>query len=210
MGLKRIYSTEMKMKNCLDNASLIERYVQGEMTLAANLNLRVETTDDRIQLLESNGKLLAIKDLKAHTPTFLVRHNSDFSVLIQQALQNNAFAPDSGIDTIRLVRYRQHSVPSNYRLKFDEAGVLWKRWWLHNQNSRNTRLQLDFLLMMRQKWYPLQSIFCDRGTFFIKTLIGEVVLHRTDIAIWLERNDTAAADSINQGWFASPQKGVFL
>ena len=178
------------MKTCLDNALFIEHYIQGKPSLAANSNLRVETNDNRVQLLENNGKLLAIKDLKSHPTTLLVRHNSDYAMLLQQALQSNCFAPDRGIDNIRLVPYRQYSVPLNYRLKFDQAGVLWKRWWHYHHNFRNTRFQLDLLLMMRQKWYPLQTIVCDRGTLFIKTLIGEVVLHRTDIAIWLEHNDS--------------------
>ncbi|MDJ0701938.1 MAG: hypothetical protein QNJ46_01545 [Leptolyngbyaceae cyanobacterium MO_188.B28] len=44
--------------------------------------------------------------------------------------------------------------------------------------------------MVKQKWYPIRTIVCDRGTLFIKTLIGEVALYRTDIAIWLERDDS--------------------
>ena len=176
------------MKTCLDNASLIEQYIQGKASLAANPELRVETIDNRVQLLEKEGKLLAIKDLQAHPTTFLVRHHSDYTGLLQQSLQRYCFAPDKGVDTIRLVSYRKFSVPPNYSLKFDEAAVLWKRWWRHHRFSRNSRLQLDLLLMIRQKWYPLNNIACDRGTLFIKTLIGEVVLDRTDIAVWLERN----------------------
>ena len=194
------------MKTCLDNASLIEQYVQGKASFAANPNLRVETADDRVQLLESNGKLLAIKDLTTHPITFLVRHNSDYTALLQQALQDNCFAPDSSVDNIRLVRYKQYTVPPHYCLKFDEAGVLWKRWWRHHRNSRSARFQLDLLLMMRQKWYPLQTIACDRGTLFIKTLIGEVVLHRTDITIWLERDAPVMNGSINQRRFTSPHR----
>ena len=175
------------MKTCLDNASLIEEYIQGKASLAANPDLRVETIDNKVQLLEKNGKLLAIKEVRACPATFLVRHHSAYAGLIQQSLQRHCFAPASGVDNIRLVPYRKFSVPPNYDLKFDEAVVLWKCWWRHHRFSRKSGLQLDLLLMVRQKWYPLNNIACDRGTLFIKTLIGEVVLDRTDIAVWLER-----------------------
>ena len=178
------------MKTCLDNASLIEEYIQGKASFEANPELRIETIDNRVQLLEKNGKLVAIKEIQARPATVLVRHDSKYIGLIQQSLQRHCFAPDQGVDNIRLVPYRKFSVPPNYNLKFNEAVVLWKTWWRHYRFSRRSSLQLDLLLMVRQKWYPLNNIACDRGTLFIKTLIGEVILDRTDIAIWLERRDS--------------------
>lgn len=179
------------MKTCLDNASLIEAYVQGKISFSANRNLRVETIENQVHLLERNGKLLAIKDLTPQPITFQIRPHSNYMFFLQQALQNNHFAPDSRVDeSVHLVRYRQCSVPPNYRLRFDESAALWKHWWSHYRNSRKSSLQLNLLLMVKQKWYPIRTIICDRGTLFIKTLIGEVPLYRTDIAIWLERDDT--------------------
>nr|MDJ0705586.1 hypothetical protein [Leptolyngbyaceae cyanobacterium MO_188.B28] len=107
------------MKTCLDNASLIEDYIQGKVCFEANPELRIETIDNRVQLLEKNGKLLAIKDLQADPVTFLVRHDSNYTGLIQQSLHRHCFAPDRGVDNIRLVPYRKFSVPPNYSLKVD-------------------------------------------------------------------------------------------
>jgi hypothetical protein len=63
--------------NLLDDIELVRQFVQGEVKLHYNQNLRVEPLSDTIQLISKKGILLAKLQHVNNLKVFLVRKESD-------------------------------------------------------------------------------------------------------------------------------------
>ena len=176
------------MKIAIDNIALIKTFLKGQDSLLANRELRVEKALDEIQLLTTQGILLAKVRLRAKRPKALVRLSSDYWALIHQLALEAGFIPPS-IEQERLAgaafaQYDYHSIPAGYQIHCQEVSVFWKTWWINHR-----RMQLmDILLLFHNRWCPVSHMVCDTGTIYIKTWRGEQTLAMSDTIVWLDRN----------------------
>ncbi|MEM1255297.1 MAG: hypothetical protein AAGI69_22900 [Cyanobacteria bacterium P01_H01_bin.21] len=176
------------MKIAIDNIALIKTFFKGKESLLANRELRVEKALDEIQLLTTQGILLAKGRLAVNSPKVLIRLRSDYWALIHQLALEAGFVPLS-IEQDRLAgvtfaQYDYYSVPAGYQIHCQEASMFWKTWWINHR-----RMQLmDILLLFQNRWYPVNHMVCDTGTIYIKTWRGEQTLSLSDTVVWLDRN----------------------
>ena len=176
------------MKIAIDNIALIKTFFKGKDSLLANRELRIEKALDEIQLLTTQGILLAKGRLTVNSPKALIRLSSDYWALIHQLALEAGFVPLS-IEQDRLAgmtfaQYDYYSIPAGYQIHCQEASEFWKTWWINHR-----RMQLmDILLLFQNRWYPVNHMVCDTGTIYIKTWRGEQTLSLSDTVVWLDRN----------------------
>ena len=176
------------MKIAIDNIALIKTFLKGKDSLLANRELRIEKALDEVQLLTTQGILLAKAQLAVSSPKVLIRLSSDYWALIHQLALEAGFIPLT-IEQERLAgatfaQYDYHSVPAGYQIHCQEASVFWKTWWI---NYRKMQL-MDVLLLDKRRWYPVNHMVCDTGTIYIKTWRGEQTFALSDTVVWLDRN----------------------
>ena len=161
------------MKIAIDNIALIKTFFKGKDSLLANRELRIEKALDEIQLLTTQGILLAKGQLAVNSPKALIRLRSDYWALIHQLALEAGFVPLS-IEQDRLAgvtfaQYDCYSIPAGYQIHCQEASAFWKTWWINHR-----RMQLmDILLLFQNRWYPVNHMVCDTGTIYIKTWRGD-------------------------------------
>ncbi|MEM8613301.1 MAG: hypothetical protein AAGF93_14875 [Cyanobacteria bacterium P01_H01_bin.105] len=176
------------MKIAIDNIALIKQFLNGKESLLANRELRVEKALDEIQLLTTQGILLAKGQFTTNFPSVTIRLSSDYWALIHQLALEAGFIPfnleqERAAGAI-FASYDYHSVPAGYQIHCQEASVFWKTWWI---NHRKLQL-MDILLLCNKKWYPVNHMLCDTGTIYVKTWRGEQTLSLADTVVWIDRN----------------------
>ncbi|MFG6098726.1 hypothetical protein SPB21_26000 [Leptothoe sp. ISB3NOV94-8A] len=176
------------MKIAIDNSALIKTFLRGEESLLANRELRVEKALDEIQLLTTQGVLLAKGRFTTKCPHIVIRLSSDYWALLHQFALEAGFIPLS-LEQARsskatFAQYDHHSVPAGYQIHCEAASVFWKTWWV---NHRSMQL-MDILLLCHKQWYPVKHMLCDTGTIYVKTWRGEQILSLADTVVWLDRN----------------------
>ncbi|ESA34731.1 hypothetical protein N836_15035 [Leptolyngbya sp. Heron Island J] len=184
------------MKVAIDNVVLINKFLKGEASLLANRELRLEKALDEIQLLTTQGLLLAKGRFTSNLPNVMIRIRSDYWALIHQ------LAIDAGLLPLNLeaeraagatfAQYDYHSVPAGYQIHCQAASAFWKTWWV---NHRKMQL-MDILLLCNRRWYPVKHMLCDTGTIYVKTWRGEQTLALSDTVVWLDRNTQARRPKI--------------
>jgi hypothetical protein len=189
--------------NALDDTTLINQFIRGEVSLAANQNLRVEAAFNVMQLLTKRGVLLAIASLagESQTPTIAVRQTSDYWKLIHQLLLKNHFLMIEPAEQAGFMKYEERSIPAGYQLNCTEARQLWKAWWTGMRHNNRHSIQIDLLIFQRNTWYPVRDIACNQGTLFIQSLAAEIALQGDDLIVWLQKGNLP----IDQPVAAQPQ-----
>lgn len=184
-----IYRTiKLFMKNAIDNIALMKKFWQGEESLLANRELRIEKALDEIHLLTTQGTLLAKGRFASNHPKGIVRLKSDYWQLLHQLALEVGFIPlkldQERSAGVAFAQYDYHSVPAGYQIHCQAASAFWKTWWI---NHRKLQL-MDMLLLCDRRWYPVSKMLCDTGTIYLKTWQGEKVLALSDIVVWLDRH----------------------
>lgn len=173
--------------NSLDDITLIQQFVTGQLTLASNQNLRIETADDTSQLLTRRGSLLAtIRRPASRLPSANVRRESEYWPLINQILSDACFRFIGPSRQVGFVAYQECKVSLGYRLNCTEARILWRTWWTRARGGRHG-IDMDILVHTRHTWYAIQDVVCQQGTLFFKTLAGELTLQGSDLVAWLSQ-----------------------
>ncbi|MBX2865116.1 MAG: hypothetical protein KTR27_16310 [Leptolyngbyaceae cyanobacterium MAG.088] len=176
------------MKAAIDNIALIKKFLKGEDVLLANRELRVEKALDEIQLLTTQGILVAKGQFLSNYPKLAVRLESDYWQVIHQLALGAGFIPpklaQEKSDGATFAKYEHYSIPEGYQLHCQEASTFWKTWWV---NHRKLQL-MDMMLLCKKRWYPVTQVLCDTGTIYVKTWRGEQTLAISDIVVWLDRN----------------------
>lgn len=176
------------MKTAVDNITLIKRFLQGEESLLANRELRIENVHGENQLLTNQGILLAKGHLKQRFSKIVIRLKSDYWQIIHQLALNASFIPfniqQERLDGATFAQYEQHTVPAGYRVNCQEASAFWKVWWINHRKLQ----MMDMLLLFNKRWYPVNQMLCETGTIYVKTWRGEQTLSINDTVIWLDRN----------------------
>ena len=172
----------------LDDITLIQQFICGEATLAANQKLRIEPAFNSIQLLAKRGGLIATMQRFGSRQTVLLRQASDYSATMRQILLARQFVvvPGAG-DQPGFEQYRADEIPAGYEVTYSTAKAMWKEWWRTACQKSSHGIQLDILIFARDTWYPIRNIICSQGVLFITTLVSEVSLEGSDQLTWLRR-----------------------
>lgn len=171
----------------LDDAALIKLFVTGQVQLAANANLRVQSALDTSQLLASNGQILAISRPKTDPQEIGVRPKSKYTELLDKTLRESSFLMVGVVNSQRFIRYNFQSAPAGYRLYCEPARLLWRQWWIRYRQTRFGFLQMDLLVFTQQQWYPVRNIILSQSMLFVTTYRGETIHQQEDLVIWAEK-----------------------
>jgi hypothetical protein len=173
--------------NSLDDLTLIQRFVEGKASLECNPNLRVESTQDTIQLSTKKGAFLAAVKLAINVRSAFVRQESQYRDLISQILVEHSFMP-MGVTEQGLMRYEHHAIPSGYEMKYTEARSLWKSWrtQLHSRSAQSVQ---RLLIHTPNGWQSVHNIHVSQELIFVETLAdrqaNELMFHGGDRIVWL-------------------------
>ncbi len=118
-----------------DDLSILQQFVKGKLTFAANRNLKVQVAHDTVQLLTKQGELLAVLKTNGKSRAILVRRGVTYWQLLQQVLVENDCMP-VGQNDKGLVKYEYHPLPFGYEMQHTESKEFW-RYWRRKQNPRN-------------------------------------------------------------------------
>jgi hypothetical protein len=186
--------------NALDDTTLITQFIRGEVSLAANQNLRVEAAFEVVQLLTKRGILLATASLEGEhqTRTIVARQNSDYWQLMHRLLAESRFMLIEPAEQAGFVKYEERPVPAGYQLNCTEARQLWKAWWTNIRHGNRHSIQLELLIFQRNTWYPVREIACNQGTLFVKTLAAEIALQGNDLIAWLQKGGSPIDQHLDQ------------
>lgn len=172
----------------LDDVTLIQQFVGGEATLAANQNLRIEPAFDSLQLLAKRGGLIASMKRVGSRQTVLMRRESDYAALMHQILLARQFVPAAGASNQPdFEQYRADEIPAGYEVSYTTVRTLWREWWRSTRHTNVNNIQIDLLIFVRDTWYPVRNIVCSEGVLFITTLVSEVSYEGSEPLTWLRR-----------------------
>lgn len=186
----------------IDDVTLIRKFIQGELTLLANHNLRVEPAFNTAQLLAKRGELLASAKLVGQIRSILVRQSSVYEELISRILSEHRYIP-THINEQGLIQYEPCPIPDGYELNYTEVRQLWKIWRVryckHDDLQRNRPRKPDahaLLIQHKKGWAPIVVITYGQENFFIEIPGDEIMLHSSDRIVWL--NPVQKSDSSPQ------------
>lgn len=171
----------------LDDETLIQQFVNGEVTLAANQNLRVESAFQSTQLLAKRGGLIAAIKKVGDRSVVLLRQKSDYTELIHQILLKCHVIPTGMADQAEFEQYQKSEIPAGYQVNYTEARALWKEWWKNTRQSNPYSIQIELLIFARNTWYPVRNIVCNDSNLFVATLATEVAFQGSERIVWLSR-----------------------
>lgn len=169
----------------LDDNKLINKFVQGSNQLLASENLRLEVNGSLSQLTARNGEPIAIMYLQNKPRTVIIKHNSQFTELIDRLLVDRDFVMFGDANRAGFIEYKHYITPAGYRIWYTDPAILWKKWWPTERFQDKQRFNMDILVSFKNNWYPVQNINVNAGTFTIKTIAGQLVLKRDNKVLWL-------------------------
>jgi hypothetical protein len=178
--------------NQVNDIALIQKFVQGEISLLANQNLRVEPAFNTAQLLAKRGGLLATAKLVGQIRSVLVRQSSTYQELINRILVENRYIP-TGVTEKGFIEYEHRAIPTGYEANFTEVRQLWKIWRSHY--SRKQHLA-PLLIMTPNGWEAVKSIAYGQESFYVQIAGDEKMLHVSDRLVWLSPVEEEEATQI--------------
>jgi hypothetical protein len=170
--------------NTLDDNTLIEKFVKGQVTLLFNRNLVVEPDSGVIQLRTRQGKLLASLTRNGKIKSFLVREESGYWEVINQMLIENYLIPNSLADQ-GFIKYEYSPVPTDYKINYTSSVLLWRNWELKIYQNPNISDIPAFLISTPSGWQPITELEFSLDNLFIKTTVNDLVLYAADKLVWL-------------------------
>ncbi|MBW4582965.1 MAG: hypothetical protein KME42_25645 [Tildeniella nuda ZEHNDER 1965/U140] len=180
----------------LDDITLMQQFISGEATLAANQKLRIEPAFNSVQLMAKRGGLIATMKRSGSRQTVLLRQQTDYSATMRQILLARRFVPVAGVgDQSGFEQYRADEIPSGYEATYATANVLWKEWWRTARKRSSQGIYMDILIFVRDTWYPIRNIVCSQGSLFVTTLVSEVSFESSEQLTWLRQLPPSRPDS---------------
>lgn len=169
----------------VSDLTLIQRFVKGELTLAANANLRIESSFHTVQLLTRRGVLLAATSSQSDHSMITVRSATDYLDTLVKVLEEEQYVLTHQVDSQGLLRFEKRSIPEGYRVKCTDAKQLWKTWWTKAKHTSIHAIEMELLVFVRGTWYPIREIVCNQGNIFVRTLVTEMELRVDTLVPWL-------------------------
>jgi hypothetical protein len=167
--------------NPIDDTSVIRRFVQDEVALVANSNLRVEPVFNTAQLIAKKGGLIASAKLAGQIRSVLLRHTSTYGELVDRILVENGYIP-TGTTAQGLAQYERRQIPAGYAANCTEARLLWKLWRSH---SKSNVAQPPLQVLTLHGWEAVETIAFGQESFFVRVASQEMMLHTSDRVVWL-------------------------
>lgn len=177
------FASPFPAMNQIDDITVIQRFVRGEVALLANPNLRVEPAFNTAQLLAKRGGLVATAKLVGHLRAILLRYSSTYGELVNRILVENSYIP-VGTTAQGLTQYEYRPIPPGYEANYTEARYFWKMWRTHYGRKRIVN-QPPLKVMGAQGWESVQTIAFSQDNFFIRVTSDEIMLHLDDRLVWL-------------------------
>lgn len=172
----------------LNDITLIQQFINGEATLAANQKLRIEPAFNSVQLLANRGGLIATMKRSGSRQTVLLRQQTDYSATMRQLLLARQFFPVTGTGgQPGFEQYQADEIPAGYEAIHSTAKALWKEWWRTARKKSGHGIYMDILIFARDTWYPIRNIVCSQGSLFVTTLVGEVSFESSEQLTWLRQ-----------------------
>jgi serine/threonine protein kinase len=171
----------------LEDAELIAKFIRGDRQLAANQNLQVSYSFNRLQLTTRKLEIVALMDLLDKPKTIVMKPLSKYGGTLHKILSQNYFVPWGEAERTGFVKYQQYVPPNGYEFHYTEMGLLWKEWWPKRRDRKNHDINLSLMVSLNNSWYPIQDIVGQSGTFYIKTLAGEITLDFNDKLVWISQ-----------------------
>lgn len=182
----------------MDDLTLIEAFIagsiQGEVVLLSNPNLRSEPIFDTVQLLAKKEGIIAIARPRQEPRSTLVKQKSFYREEIHQAMLAKGFLPIGTTEKDGFNNYQHYPVPNGYQLHYTNALQLWGVWWERKSRSR-LGIPMDLLIFNQGSWSPFRDLMCSDGTLYLKTLGRELILHGSDMVVWLKKLEEDASPS---------------
>lgn len=174
--------------NQIDDITVIHRFVQGEVALLANPNLRVEPAFNTAQLLSKRGGLIATAKLVGHIRAVLLRYSSTYGELVNRVLVENSYIPVSTTPQ-GLTQYEHRPIPPGYEANYTEVRHLWRMWRTHYGRKPMVK-ESPLKVMTPNGWESVQSIAFGQDSFYIRVASDEIMLHIDDRLVWLNPIET--------------------
>ncbi len=180
--------------NQIDDITVIQKFIQGEMVLLANANLRVEPAFNTAQLIAKKGGLIATAKLAGQIRSVLLRHSGTYGELVDRLLVENLYIP-TGTTSQGLTQYEPRQIPAGYEAHHTEVRHLWKT-WLTEYGKKRVLNRPPLKVLTAKGWESVEAIAFGQESFFIRVASDEIMLHVSDRMTWL--NPVEAAEPVTQ------------
>ncbi|AFZ04235.1 hypothetical protein [Calothrix sp. PCC 6303] len=173
--------------NLLDDIELVRQFIQGEIKLYYNHNLRVEPLSDTIQLLSKKGILLAKVKNTDNSKVFFIRKESDYWELLNRLLIENSVIP-LGKEEGGLMRYEYQPVPDGFKVNYGEVVNLWRIWRFQTHKKRSdVVIEKGLQIFINNKWQAVRSMVFNQEDVYITTSSDELVFTVNQRIIWASK-----------------------
>jgi hypothetical protein len=181
--------------NQLDDLTIIRHFIQGDVALASNYQLHVQTTHNTHQLYTNKGQLIARARHNTNPAKISVRPLGEYSELLKKMFLEHEFMP-LGLDASgHFVDYEYHPIPDGYALNLTSAQDFWKYWWRHLKFQTGFQQAPEVLAFLDGKWSIVQELVLQKRTLFITAGDSETALQDFDEVTWLQpQEDVVEAD----------------
>ena len=177
----------------MDDITLIQHFIEGDLLLVANYRLRVQPAQDMVQLLGHSGQFIAWAKHTTFPASFGVRVGSEYAKLLNQTLLEHEFVP-LGVDASqRFTTYEYHPVPAGHELNYTAGKELWKYWWKHRKQLSGPNPSTELLVFAHRQWAKVVQIDFQETTLFVQTEAGELALQNQDSVVWVHPIEPATA-----------------
>lgn len=173
----------------LTDSELITEFIQHSLNrkqvLLSNSILIGETVYDGNQLIAKNEGIILKINLNGITRKFLLKGNSSYWSLMNEALAGYSFILSGEIDRLGFYPFQYYQIPKGYQIMCTKSVVLWRMWWKYRKYARGRVIPLDLLIRNRDSWYPVRDLIINQGLIYIKTLGNELAFSQEDWITWL-------------------------
>ncbi len=175
------------MNQNVDDRTLIQKFVQGETELLASQNFRLDSSGGRLQITTHQSEIVAILNSIDKKRLALVKNDSKYTKFVNQILSENNFVFVGESKQKGFVEHHHFVPPDGYKFQYTEIVFLWKSWWIKKRQVTKHEFNLELLFLIKNNWYPVQTIDAYDGVFTIKTLVGQVSLHGNQKVMWANK-----------------------
>ena len=153
----------------MKEAEIIGYFVQGQKQTVASGNLKLESTETSIRLIDNNAQLVGIsKQVNKWQRKVLVSNKFADKQIVIQALIAAGFVIRQKSSHPEFAEYHYYQVPDGYHLKYTEVMQLWRTWWHNKRYQLNVAsAPIDLLVFNKGNWYPIKDLQPKQGSFVL-------------------------------------------
>jgi hypothetical protein len=191
-----------------DDIKLVAAFVEGSNQLLTSDRARLEVTGIISQIITKTGEVAATMYLQSKPRTAVIKTDLEYTSKIEECLLTQNFVLMGNSKKAGYLEYHQYDTPVGYKIWYTEPTLLWKKWWPTERFQNKRRFNMNMLVQIKDKWYPVQNIVIDAGIFVIKTLVGQIRISSHEQLLWLSQipvEDIAVVSGNDDAWSRSPE-----